>query len=297
MYSRMKFTQIWWTPEFKDYLKNGHDSIPYDLIAKNLSDQMRKNPFEFHSTSSVFPLSLSELIDQTEYAVETGLLERNNNTEDALGQSIQTMLRIPEQALEAMVSQFVQIESQIYLFNLLNYSDDSGQYLSKYVEEEEIILHQMLKTSTSIATILPAVDCFRYKQNLASAGFQCDVGIQQYSIGTTGIIYEGRLNVKLLQRIRWTEHSGVISWWNSYLQHGMIPDVTIPVRAASMAGNILVVFIVLLVGILASSIIWLVQICIKSKSICGSLKPCLCVLSQSCVRVYSKCKANNVREK
>lgn len=287
LYSRIKITQIpkLYSPD--DFIQNKSGSDLLNLIVDNITERLRDNSNTVQETIDIFPGAFPELMYATEYSDETMKLDNHGSTTfGELSERALRLLTLPQVTLKAMIRQYLQLLDELESSDHnLNNSDSSAKFVSVYIVEEENILERMLKTSGNVATIMPVVDCFRYKQNLQSSGVQCDVGIEQYSMGTTGVTFEGRLNIRLLRRIRWMEQSGVIDWWNSYLQQQPTPDVTKPVRAASMAGNILVVFIVLLAGVFAGSFFWLLEIGVSRKTIFVFQKMSRCKFSQLKIKI------------
>lgn len=72
-----------------------------------------------------------------------------------------------------------------------------------------------------------------------------DVGVEHYSVGTTDVIFIGRISLPLLKRIWRMVESGIIEWWDKYLLPITPPDEKLPATAALMSGNILYLFIYL----------------------------------------------------
>lgn len=70
-----------------------------------------------------------------------------------------------------------------------------------YMKAEVFILIYILQVCNKTAIVLVAVDCFRYKRKFEKLGLHADVGVEQYSLGTSGVNFAGKVNIHSLRRL------------------------------------------------------------------------------------------------
>ncbi len=113
-----------------------------------------------------------------------------------------------------------------------------------YIEREQDMLFENLKKCNKVALILPEYKCKVYARKLRTLGLHSDVAKSAFTTSHIGLSFEGVLPLDVLQRCRYLQESGVITWLTNLTgQENIPPVINFPTRP-NMTGNIFKKFII-----------------------------------------------------
>lgn len=147
-------------------------------------------------------------------------------------------------------------------FNFEALEELNREVVEWYFETEKSLLIETIAKCEKVAVIATSLTLTTIQRSLATRNIPVDIGTEYITNGIKGIKLDGNLGPKLFKRLWGMRESGIINWWHIYLDPYRdlrnTPDIT-PVSPAKISGNILVVFVVLMVGISISGLVFLLE--------------------------------------
>ncbi len=155
----------------------------------------------------------------------------------------------------------------------------------------------LLENCNKTAVLLPDLAAHPYYYGLKKKKKSVFLGNDLKMSMAHGIKFNRRVNQQLLVRMQGLYSSGILDWWNTFMvdimpriQGGFLQDGIQPVKASDMDGNIVVVFVIFCVGILAGILTLIVETKVLiwlANSLCSPFKICYNYAVKCCVREYS----------
>ncbi len=131
-----------------------------------------------------------------------------------------------------------------------------------YRKDEDILYNELMKCSKT-AVILPKYLAHNFAERLQRSDVPYGkVGSQRFKEVNTAFNIDRLVPPFLMKRISGVEASGIIDWWKRFVGKEYLPQ-KLPselVKSATMYGNILVIFIVLLGGLTISCGVYVLEI-------------------------------------
>lgn len=148
----------------------------------------------------------------------------------------------------------------------LNEQDGGLRLRKQYFEKESLILHNELRKCDKTALILPQNVCFQFAKNLTKekGARSVYIGKEPFVEFYNGFLFSNSVPLSVFARVRRLGQSGIETRWGKLLRQLSLTDVEnrnedAP-QAAKLNGNVLVVFLVLVCGLVVSLMGFLLEI-------------------------------------
>lgn len=206
----------------------------------------------------------TEITVQAEVSQLENERRRRNETHDWL-RRLYKIATVPEKSFELILSNFravTDFPSRIYLSNFSQVLYDLEQ---RYHSDEVNIIKVELLSNKSIAVLLPTNIAVRLKRHLNLLGYVADIGKEAFTSGVSAISFGPTVSIPFIKRLWGMQESGIINWWHHFLDPLHSENVQVggpaplPITAAKISGNIVIVFVVWSGGLIIATIISMLE--------------------------------------
>lgn len=143
---------------------------------------------------------------------------------------------------------------------------DEVKMFQEFKEREETILINLLRGGGKVAVMLPDGDAIKYMKTIQNEGGLVFPSWLKFTRIVHTIYFTGLTKWSLQIRVRIIEESGILQKWESLFHMNGLITATFEnnVTAASMSGNIIIIFFVLICGLTLALFMILLEITFQS---------------------------------
>jgi hypothetical protein len=137
-----------------------------------------------------------------------------------------------------------------------------GYFNSYFWRKQSQFIFEDLKKCAKTSWILPEYMAHRLSKRLRKLDLHSDVGVNGYAKRQILFNFQGSVPGSLVKRISRLQHSGLFEWWKNFVNRtdlGKVNNVE-PPKPPNMKGNIQLIFILLLSGLLGALVFLIIEL-------------------------------------